>query len=533
MYLFRIALFAFLAAIILRGFASADQGSSVLSKNLSLVYDQQSNQYFIGGSSKLLLKQDNTSGPIDKIEVSVDGGEFSAYSDGLQFKEEGKHSLKFRALNPVNNWSPVQFIQVFVDLTAPTSTAKFSEEKYYKEGDNLFLGMNSTVSLTSQDNLSGIGLIEWAWVNHGESEDQISFTPYVKPIVIDQAGPRTLVYRAMDRVGNVEASKKVSFIADGTAPVSTLKIQGAGKSVLLKGQSYLSDGAAFAIEANDDASKVKQIWVEIDGKPQVYIKPIYFLKEGLHKLTYYALDNCGNKEQSKTYSLYTVSTPPKTVVKTVGPITNVGGINFSTKAFQMSLSAQDNIVGLEKIEVKVDKESDFKTYVEPIRFIDFGMHQVTYRSVDRVGNAEPAKTFTLNIHETPPETTYATAQPLMNKDGVLYSSAPNVITFNAGSSPVGFKETQISINDSEFKKYTGPITLTAEHKVYKIAYRSLDQLGNEEKAKLLTINMISNVPIVDLFISNGNNKEEQVRTRFLDNGVTDTKDRQPASNKKR
>jgi len=293
----------------------------------------------------------------------------------------------------------------------------------------------------------------------------------------------------------------------------------------------LSDAASFAIEATDDASKVKQIWVVIDGKPQVYIKPIYFLKEGTHSLSYYSVDNVGNKEEPKTFHFNTVSTPPRTIVKTTGAVVNTGGINFATRTFQMDLEGQDNVVGVERVEVKIDNELDFKPYVESIRFSAIGMHNVTYRSVDRCGNVEPARTYTLALHEVPPETSYTTAQPLMNRDGITYSSAPNVLTFNVGNSPVGVKQTLVSINDGNFAPYSGPITLTADHKIYKIGYKSVDKLGNEEKVKFLNVNMISNVPIVDLFISNGKSNEEQVRTNYLDQGVAQPQkqERTPAS----
>src|SRR5581483_9790398 len=64
-------------------------------KNLPLVFDPQTKKYFIGATSKFMLKQGEQSSIIERIEISVDGGEYRPYGEAVQFKEEGKHTLKF------------------------------------------------------------------------------------------------------------------------------------------------------------------------------------------------------------------------------------------------------------------------------------------------------------------------------------------------------------------------------------------------------------------------------------------------------
>jgi hypothetical protein len=476
--------------------------------NLPLVFDPQTKKYFIGGTSKFLLKQSEQSSLIDRIEVSVDGGEYHSYGDAIEFKNEGKHALKFRAVNPVNNWSPVQFVEVFVDMTPPTTEAKFTDDKFYKGESGIYVQQSSKLSLVSQDNLSGVATIEW-------SRDGSSWSTYDKPIAFDKAGKNTIWYRSTDRVGNIEQAKKMDVIVDGTPPTSELKLVGS-KPAFLNGRNYVSDSVAFQVEAKDDSSSVKQTWVVVDGKEQPYIKPFYFLQEGPHTLAYYSVDNVGNKEELKTFSIYTVSIPPRTAASPTGSVVNTGGINYAKSDFSLGLEAHDNVVGLDRIEYKVDNEQDFKTYIQPIRFNTPGMHVVAYRSVDRAGNVEPTRTYSVDVTEVPPETSIATAQPFVVREGVTYSPAPNVITFNVGNSPVGVKQTLVSINDGPFVAYQGPITLGNDHKIYKIAYKSLDKLSNEEIPKTMTFHMIGQTPIVDLFISNGKNGEEEVRTNYLE-----------------
>jgi large repetitive protein len=490
------------------GLAIAQAGKA--GKQLPLVFDPLTKKYFIGGNSKFQLKQSEQSNLIDRIEVSVDGGEFKPYGESIEFKSEGKHSLKFRAVTSINNWSAVQFVEVFVDLTAPTSEFKFPDDKFYKDETGVYVAHGSALSIVAQDNLSGVAAIEYSW-------DGTNFTDYSKPLKLEKLGKQTLYYRTADRVGNAEPMKKTDIIVDGSSPTSTLTLKEAPKTVQMNGRTYVSDSAALAIEATDDVSKVKQIWVGIDGAaPTPYIKPIYFLQEGPHALKYYAVDNVGNKEPEKTINLYTVSTPPQSTVATIGKLVNTGGINYATRELQVKIDARDNAVGLERIEVKVDNDVEFKSYVEPLRFKTPGLHTLSYRAVDRVGNHEPTRTFLVNVHEAAPETTMVTAQPMMQRNGVTYSPSPNVISFNVNNSVVGVDKILVSLNDGPYTTYQNPITLTSDQRSYKVSYKSVDKLGNEETPKVVSFNMVGAIPIVDLFISNGQNAEEQVRTNYLE-----------------
>jgi hypothetical protein len=502
-------------------------------KGLALVFDPLTKKYFTGGTSKFTLKQGDDAGLVERIDVSLDGGEYKTYNGSLQFANEGKHTLKFRAVNPVNNWSPVQFIELFVDMTPPTTEAKFLDDRSYKDASGTYIAQGSTVSLVSQDNLSGVASIEYSW-------DGKQFTPYTQPIPVEKPGKQLLYFHATDRVGNVEPVKKVEVFADGSRPVTTLKLS-SSKQAIINGKTFLSDGVAYSLEATDDGSKVSQTWISVDGKPMtVYIKPFYLLQEGPHTLTYYSVDNVGNQENEKTLSVYTVSTPPRTFATASGKIVNTGGINYATKDFQLKLDAKDNVVGLERIEVKTDDDADFKPYLEPVELKTTGFHTISYHSVDRAGNIEPTKVFTVNIHEDAPETTIATAQPTVVRNGITYSAAPNVLTFNISNSSVGVEKTLVSINDAPFVPYQGPITLNTDRKVYKITYKSLDKLGNEETPKTVSYHMVGTAPAVDLFITNGQSNEEQVRTTYLEQpgnkattpDATTTTNRSPASTEK-
>ena len=70
-------------------------------------YDSVNDRYFTNGKSSFSIRPIEDQRYLDKIEVSIDGSDFSDYSGKLQFKTEGEHHVRFKASDPVLNWSEI------------------------------------------------------------------------------------------------------------------------------------------------------------------------------------------------------------------------------------------------------------------------------------------------------------------------------------------------------------------------------------------------------------------------------------------
>src|ERR1700722_7806717 len=117
---------AFGIALYFSGITRADEG-----KRLELVspsgqgfyYDAKTNRYFSDGKTSFAIRAVEDPKYLEKIEVSLDEGDFQVYSGKMKFDQEGFHLVRFRASDPVLNWSPLQEFRIYVDLTAPKSFA--------------------------------------------------------------------------------------------------------------------------------------------------------------------------------------------------------------------------------------------------------------------------------------------------------------------------------------------------------------------------------------------------------------------------
>ncbi|WP_409341501.1 OmpL47-type beta-barrel domain-containing protein [Paenibacillus sp. MBLB4367] len=106
------------------------------------------------------------------------------------------------------------------DTAAPVTTAAVLPE--LPDGQNGWYVHPVTVSLTAQDDLSGVASSEYT-LNGGTT-----WQPYTVPVTFDQDGSFTFGYRSTDHAGNSETAKTAAFRIDITAPTATVAYSGSG-----------------------------------------------------------------------------------------------------------------------------------------------------------------------------------------------------------------------------------------------------------------------------------------------------------------
>ena len=102
---------------------------------------------------------DNLTG-ISKTEYRIDDGSWSAYAP-FRLSDEGPHSISFRSVDMLGNQEAVQKIEVIVDNSSPVTTASVNGTQHVATDGTLYVGRASTVSLSADDNLSGVSLTEY------------------------------------------------------------------------------------------------------------------------------------------------------------------------------------------------------------------------------------------------------------------------------------------------------------------------------------------------------------------------------------
>ncbi|MCP3787119.1 DUF1080 domain-containing protein [Micromonospora sp. A3M-1-15] len=175
---------------------------------------KDANGAYVGGATVTLTASDGGSG-VDRVEYSLDGQPYAAYTAPVTVNQVGQHTVSYRATDKAGNTSSSQTASFTVvdppapDTTPPTVSAALTGQL---DDNGAYVG-SATATLTAADSGSGVDRIEY-------SLDGQAYARYTAPVTVDRPGQHLLSYRATDKAGNTSGTASVSFtvVASGPQP---------------------------------------------------------------------------------------------------------------------------------------------------------------------------------------------------------------------------------------------------------------------------------------------------------------------------
>ena len=293
-----------------------------------LYYDTNSNQYFINNKASFTLRSKEEDKYLDKIQVSINNESYSDYSGKLNFDKEGFHLVRFRAVDPVLNWSPVESFRIYVDLSSPKTFVEYKGEKHFANGKT-FVSKDTAISLSSYDNLSGVSKIIWKY------KEQDKLFEYTKPQTLAKAGEHFIQYASIDNVGNTEAWKDLTFHVDTKTPKSEALVK--GNSHVVGDKMFLDKGSFITLDASDEESGVKSIEYRLNNGPIETFKENITVENLITTLTYRAVDYVGNAEAWKSITVHLDAAPPVLAARNIGNVKKISGRYYATPGLKSKL----------------------------------------------------------------------------------------------------------------------------------------------------------------------------------------------------
>ncbi|MDH5610418.1 MAG: hypothetical protein OEY56_13150 [Cyclobacteriaceae bacterium] len=402
------------------------------------------------------------------------------YANPFFFDTEGVNYVRTRwavdpeTRKPIEPQMEVMF-EVYRDGIAPTSQVDFLSAQKYSDGTTLFYGQGLSLSSSATDYLSGINNIYF-------SANKNEYAAYNESIPITTDGSYLYQFYAVDNVGNVEMPQSFSFTVDVTAPVSSLSVEGESISDILSPRTKL------LLSANDASSGLKSIHYKMDGQnDQLFDENISLknLEEGVHSVTYYSIDNVGNREADKTFDFYLDRTQPEVLVTVEGDKYEIGSKIFVSGRTMIKLSSTDNKAGLKSISYQIDKNGEVM-YTESFPMPQGnGDHSVTFYAVDNVGNSYKS----LYKPEGLGKSQYLTDMdaPIINHSyaglkyftrDTMFVTSQSLIELHASDVLSGVKEIQYRINGGDYKTYKEPFSIDKEG-TFLVEYFGTDNVQNK------------------------------------------------------
>ncbi len=329
---------------------------------------------------------------------------------------------------------------------------------------------------------------------------------YSNPFYLDAEGYNTI--RTPSQVDTV--TKKViqpvrdiifEVFADGEAPVTRAKFLGAPKYVK-DGKIYYGKNLQVELVTMDKVSGVETIFYSLDGAAYQPYKDILILEQEKvdQKLSYYAVDNCGNAETPQT-KIFTVDrTGPLTLHRIIG---NKAGGTIARDA-KIAIESKDDLSGLWKIYYTVDGRKP-QLYVRPLPASLFigGKHKIGYFALDNVKNNDSDDEnnrsnsdfgFDFDVDANGPDVSYA-IEGDQHKGKHTYVSTRSTVQLSAKDDYSEIKKIGYGINNPAKTDYSAPFSFIEKSGIQKVNYYGIDGMNNKSRLKYFTVYMDKTAPV--------------------------------------
>jgi hypothetical protein len=449
-------------------------------------YQSGETLYLTAATSVGLSASDNFSG-IAATEYRIDGGDWSAYAPfALTALAEGQHSIGYRSVDMVANLEREKELLFVVDNSAPVTVVELGDQQAVASDGSLYVTAATNIGLSATDNLTGVKLIEYridggAWT---------SYLPFNLSGLAD--GEHRIGYRALDNLDNLEIEQSLVVIVDNSAPVTNLSV---AAPQYLDDNLYVSDETEFTLTAADNLAGVAVSEYRIDSGDWTVYAPFALtgLADGPHSIGFRSVDSVNNVESEQVLHLILDNTAPLTAISVADPQYVDGGNQlYVAESSVFTLEMTDNLAGVASSQYRIDKGA-WADY-EPFSIDNAGLHQIDFRSLDRVANLEETKTLYVLVDSAAPITSIDIGQPMhSDSEGSIYVASATVFSLDADDDWVGVAKTEYRIDNGAWT-LAAPFGIVEEGE-HLIDYRSIDHLGNLEETGSLRVTVDNSAPI--------------------------------------
>lgn len=281
-------------------------------------------------------------------------------------------------------------------------------------------------------------------------------------ITLNESGIFTIKYFSVDKAENTEDVRNaMNQVKIDTVPPTTSDDAD---------NLWHNTAAALNLTVMDSLSGVFSLYYSVDGTDNSSSGDVnlVFTEDGIHTVEYYGVDNAGNTESIKNAEVKIDLTPPITtddsdgswhnsnVTVNLSAIDNGSGKNTTYyKVTQVSMSPLGSLVSW--LSGILGLEEGF-TEGDTVFISDEGVFNISYYSVDNVGNIESVKTSAeVKIDKTIP----ATGASSYINGTVLDNSTQEAIPYAKVTTNTSINTTANSTGYYSFQLDAGSYTLTA------------------------------------------------------------------------
>lgn len=482
------------------------------------------------GAVQLGLQAQDLRSGVDSTTFSVDGGPAQSGTT-IGLTSDGDHTVTFASTDRAGNVEATQTVHVRIDTAAPTISHRFAPEDYVN--GSWTNAASVTVSFTCTDGESGVASCSG-------------------PSSVEDEGETTVLGEVRDGAGNT-ATDTATVRIDRTAPTvsasTTTEANSAGwyrtpvpvlftcadaasgvatcpTSVTLgEGAIQSADGTATDVAGNSATGSFGPVKIDLTA-PELHADVTSGWHTGDVTVDWSCTDElsgpagqpdddvvdgegadlsssaactdaAGNAASTTISGIQIDRTPPATSVSVPEPLES----GWYAGPARVTLSPTDAISGVAHTYYAVDG-GDAQQYDGPFDFATKGVHTLTFWSADVAGNVEgaTANTVTLKIDGQAPTTTVINP---ISPDSGWYVVSGIPVAFSAQDAESGVLATYYRIDDGEVQTYGQAFTASLGDGDHTIEYWSVDNAGNGETHRSVTVSVDTAAPGITASVIGG------------------------------
>ena len=178
-------------------------------------------------------------------------------------------------------------------------------------------------------------------------------------------------------------------------------------------------------------------------------------------------------------------TPPVSKLQIGSPGFWEDDLLFVTASTPITITAVDNLCGLDRIEIRID-DGEFTETSGSFTMKEEGRHQIEYLAVDRLDNTESARICHVYTDNSAPQTQVIPSTGYFIGNKLIVKEGATVI-LKASDTGSGVERILARYGDGEWFAYAEAIAITDQ--ITQLSFQAIDRLGNKEEIAEIAINI--------------------------------------------
>ena len=424
-------------------------------------------------------------------EYQVDTGDWTACTSPFQTPalQDGAHTVAFRAVDPAGNWDATPATRtVRVDTNKPAGTLTIA-------GDDWTRNVRVTLAVNADDG-SGSGATLMRFSSDASNWSDI-WQPYVETTTWDLTtgdGPKIVYAQFLDAAGNQSTdiiSDTVSL--DTTGPSGSVRINGGAEwtssadvTLAVTGHDGRGCGVADMRFSNDSEGN----WSGWEAYATFKDWQLSEASQGTQTVYVQFLDAAGNQSTAQITDTISMDALAPSITASPDRPPDSNGWYSADLHYSLQVGDASGGSGIRETWYSIDGAAQEGT---SFTVSGDGTHHVGYWTIDNAGRRTDGGVV-VKIDTTPPATTIT--QPQATDGSLTFTlGAKDVATDSSGVQETFYKVDNAQSEGTEF-------TVSGDG-THTIAYWSVDNAGNKETEKSISVKIDTTKPNVWLTARNG------------------------------